>query len=71
MNKDRLRRTSLNYEIENHCTSAMLVEVIRSVKQRSRAWFRDKKSSLTVKKCLCYRLKSPHVFSNALIETMK
>jgi len=44
MNKDRLRRTSLNYEIENHCTSAMLVEVIRSVKQRSRAWFREKKA---------------------------
>jgi hypothetical protein len=34
MFSDRSRRAPLTYEIENHCTSPMLVEVIKGVKQR-------------------------------------
>ena len=36
----------------------MLVEVIKGVKQGFRSVGDEKKCRLTVKKCLCYRLKS-------------
>ena len=65
---DHSWRAPLTYEIENHCTSCMLVDVIKGVKQRSCAHFQEKKQ-IDREKILVLTSERPSRFVEALNES--